>query len=333
MPDPVAASSPSPSGNAGGSASTPPASGNVPAATGAGAGTGENTTPGARPGETTAQTAKRLSRVEKVNGKEVTLEATEDELWASHRREKAVHDNARKVAEARKAHEAEVKKWEDQRRAAEEDPFHAHRKNPNFNELEFLQERTHRLLTEQNRDPRDLELSTKDREIQKLQKQISERETQEKQHQERQQEDAELRRDGAVFAAALKKGNLPQDDLTLDMMAKAYYTAQDEQDLDLTPDELAVETRRMMSGALDNCADKMEDDQLLEAFPKLAKKMHRALVAKYQKMKNGGQQRTAEPPAPVAPTGQKTDGPKQLTEREQFREMEKASGRRILRGV
>lgn len=297
-------------------------------------GTGqENTVPGAKAGETEQQTVRRLERVEKINGKEVKLSATEDELWASKRRETAVQENARKIAAERKQLQEERQKWQEEQQRIQEDPFHYLRKDPAFNELEFFQERTHRLLTEQNKDPRDLALGEKDREIRRLRGEAEQRVEQQRQKEERAAEDAELRQHGALFAQAMKKAALPADDLALDLVAKAFYTAQEEEGLDLSVDELAVESRRMLTGALDNCAEKMDDEQLLEQFPKFAAKLHRALVAKYKRMAEGGQQKTSETPKAIRPSEPNGAAPRQMTEREQFKELEAKQGRRILRGV
>lgn len=317
----------------------------APAAGGSAVSSGAESSPGSTPGgeaqsgaagaqsQQPPATPARLKRVEKVNGADVELEATEEELWAAKRRERAVHDNARKVAEERKKHAAEVAAWQEKQRLAQEDPFYALReKNPQFDELQFLQERQHRLLQEQNRDPRDLEMSAKDREIQRLQKEIETKAQKEKEARDLEEENATLRRDGAQAAEALKAGKLPVNDLTLELMLKAKYDAE-ELGFELTAAELATETRRMMTASMDNCAENMEGEELLNAFPKLAKKVHAALVARYKGKQAGGQQPVSAPPAPTRPQGNGEVKPRQMTEREQFLEMEKISGRRILRGV
>lgn len=322
------APAPSSAGSPGGSAA--PAQG-APAVKPTGA-------PGAPPPEAGGEepealpVPKRLKRVEKVNGQDVELEATEEELWAAKRRERAVHDNARKVAEERKKFEADRKKHEDHLRRVKEDPFYTLREQEDFDEVEFLQQRLHGLLKDQNRDPRDLALSQKERQLQEKERQLQEKEDAEHAAQERAEEDQQLRRDGALMAKALKDGKLPADDLTLELMLKAHYTAQEEEGLELTPAELAQETRRMMTSALDNCVANLEGDQLLDAFPQLSQKIHRALVDRYKRQQSGGAQQKAAPPQPAKPAvdGAGPNG-KRLTEREQHELEEKAAGRRIMR--
>lgn len=292
-----------------------------------------NEVPGAKPGETPAETVQRLKSVQRINGKDVEIEASVEELWAAKRREAAVQENAKKMAAARKAHEQDVLKFQEHVRRRQEDPFFELRGQEGFNELDFLQQRMHHLLTEQNKDPRDLELGAKDRRIRELEHAAKQQQTEAQRAQEHAEENRQLAQLGAKFNKALKMGGLPEDDLTLDIMAKAYFTAEEEGDFDLSETELAAETRKLMTSSLDNCADKMTGDALLDAFPKIAKKLHEALVARYKRLQ-GGQQTQQPGQVPTANvTSRQEEAPRRQTEREQYLEMEKASGRRILRGV
>jgi hypothetical protein len=275
----------------------------------------------------------RFSRVEKVNGKEMKLEATEDELFAALRHKAATMEAAKRNAEERRKFQEERQAFLAEQKRLGEDPFHHLRSDPNFNELQWLQDRLHGALRANERSPLEIENERLRNEMQRYQEEVSRRDQEAKSAAELEQENNELRALGANFARALKEGKFPANDLTLDIMGKMHFEAE-ENGIELSPGELVQETRRMYAEALDNCADNMEDAQLLEAFPKFSAKLHRALVAKYKAMQAGGQQQPSAAPPPPAQPQQQTNGAKRLTEREEWERMQaeaSGQGRRILR--
>lgn len=336
MADPAAA--PSPSSPAGGASSGSGGGSSSPSQNQAASSSQSPPPPpgGGTPGEAAPATPaepKRFTRKEKVNGQEQELSATEEELFAAFRHKESVHANARKVAEERKALAAERAAWQAEQKKINEDPYYHLRKDPRFDERTFHEKQLHKLLQEQNRDPRDLELSARDQRIQELEREREERLTSEKQAQEKLEEDRHVMQLGARFNKAIAIGGLPKSDMVLDLMAKAHFTAEEDEGLEISEAELATETRRLMSESFDNMAehyaDPAKDEELLKAFPKLSRRLHEALVRQHKKRMGGAQLST-----PAAAPAQNAGPERRLTEREEFEQMKaKDPNRRIWRGI
>jgi hypothetical protein len=333
---PASASSGS-SGNSSSSGGAPAAGGNAQA-TGSGQAPAPNGQNGAtqQPGETKAEAVARFKRTERVNGKDVEFEATEDELWASHRRQAAVQQKAREFAAEQKKLAAEREEWQREKEERTKDPFIDIRKRMEaegrrFDKTDYLNNLLQQELHEEGRDPRDRELSAKDAEIQRLKRAEMDRVNQEKQVAERRAEDRELAQLGSTLAAALQKMKFAKNDLVMDILAKEHFTAEEESGLQLSADELAEVTKGKITETLDSIASEdsgMSDEDILNAFPNFSKRVHRGIVARY-KAKQGG-----TPGAVVTKQAEvKPEGPLRKTEAQIAREEFERTGIRRLRGV
>jgi hypothetical protein len=102
---------------------------------------------------------------------------------------------------------------------------------------------------------------------------------------------------------ALEKSGLPADALTLAMLAQSYKAARDT-GLDLTPDELAKDLVDREIERQEALFGRMEGEQLLNAFPELTRKVHKALIDRYERRANGGGQ-------PIQRSGQPRRSPEE----------------------
>lgn len=309
---PAPAAAPS-SGGGGGGGAPQTGGGSSPPTSGA---------PGGQPGGTAgaggppsaAQEPRYLTRKEKVDGKEVELRATEEELWAAHRKGSTVDRRfeeaallRRRIAEEKAAVEARRKELR------EGDWLETLRKErgEKFDPVQELTERLQLLLNdeEKNLDPRNRELAETRRQLAEAQ----EKERTRMQTEAQQQFEAKVAEQrtalGARFTEALKVANLPRNDQTVALMAQAYRTARDHGMRDIGPEQLAKATQKLAFGFVESVLKTEDDDQLLELLPALTQRIHKALVGRYNKRKNG-------PPAAVPNKVQNPNQPAESREGE-----------------
>ena len=322
----------------GGTPSTPPKGGSSapPQRAGEGSGGGDRPPVDAAPGRTGEGTPppeppKKFKRLLKMNGQEREAEASEDELWNAYRHVNSVHEVARKNAEERKALEAERRKDAEAREKRKKDFLAEYREDPNFNPVEFLTDQLHSLLQEQGLDPRDRAVKEAQAEIQRLKEEAQAKEEKQRQAEEEERDRVELQRLGGRFYKVIKEHKLPEHDFILNMLSQEYFAQPD--GIELTDEELAKSVLDTTSRVFDDAAERWEGDALLDRFPKLAKKIHAALVARYNQKRQGGTPPPAQP-QPPRPAPAPANGEKPLSDREAWAEMERRNGgRRSLRTV
>lgn len=315
METPAAAPAAATSG--GGAPSGSPSSGSSGSSGGGGA--GPSVTPnagGAAPTQNAAPAPepKYLTRKEKVDGKEVELRATEEELWAAHRKGSTVDRRFEEAAQLRRSIAEEKAAVEARRKELREgDWLETLRKErgEKFDAVQELTERLQLLLNdeEKNLDPRNRELADTRRQLAEAQ----EKERTRMQTEAQQQFEAKVAEQrtalGARFTEALKVANLPRNDQTVALMAQAYRTARDHGMRDIGPEQLAKATQKLAFGFVESVLKTEDDDQLLELLPALTQRIHKALVGRYNKRKNG-------PPAAVPNKVQNPNQPAESREGE-----------------
>lgn len=301
MPGEVAPAAPAapaaPSSSGGGA---PPAGGSPPPASGAPAGQ----PPVAGNAPPAPQAPKYLEREEKVDGKSVKLRASEEELWAAYRkgttvdrRFEEVAQHRREVAERAAALEAREKKLKEGSIAATLKEI----RGDQFDPVEALTNELQQLLNEaeQNADPNVR--ARKQAEARAAALELEKQQMVQKQEQEQfQAEVAEKRAKlGQEFTAALQLVKLPKNDQTVALMAQAYRTAKS-QGMNLTTEQLARSTQKLAAQFVEHATMTESDDELLDLYPNLAGRIHKALVARYNKRKAGVGAAPApgQPPAP-----------------------------------
>ncbi len=296
MPDPIAAPAAQPAASSGAPAkpSAAPVKPNPVVSTKPEVGT---QTAAPKPESTLPQ---RFTRKEKIDGKEVELQATEDELWASHRKastlDRRFEDNARQqkeIAAERQRNEALMARIRDpnQMLAAFMEA------NPNADPVEVLSDILQARLREEEQlqDPNIRERRRLERELEGFKSQAQ------KAEETRQM----LEQDAAVesakneiadkFSEALALTKLPKNDITIELMAKAESTNR-KQGWNLTPQQLAKATEKSVSSMIESMLTNEEttDEQLLEAFPEFTKRVHRGIVARFKARQSGAPQKQTD---------------------------------------
>lgn len=224
----------------------------------------------------------KLKRKEKVNGEEVELEATEDELWASYRQRTAANKRFEEAAAERKKAEEMKKGSLNFVKALLSDPRKALAaagiKDP-AQQQAWFEENFARVLE-------DADLTPEQRELAEYRAEKAEREAQAAAEREREEqeaasaeEQAEADRILGVMGEALKKHALPKDDVTVRTMAQEWRRAR-EAGHDLTPDELALSTREALSANFEAHVGGLEGEDLLNAYPTITKKFLDAVRAR-----------------------------------------------------
>lgn len=273
---------------------------------------------------------------DKVNGQEVELEATEEDLRAAYRQRKSVHDTARQSAEERKAAQAERAAAAKERAELEQDELvrirRQKQKDPNFDELGALTKYIQQQIERESEDPGQRALKEKDAIIQRMQDERKQEGLRRQEAQERHAEQQMLSKTGAHLMGALEQLGLPKSDFWLERTAMAHWTALEEKGLDLTPAELAAETKRETAEVLDQMAGGMDGEQLLNTFPEFGRKILAAALARHKaKVASGAP--TPRPPPRQNVVGYAGEQPKRLTESQQYEADKAAGGVRRLRGL
>lgn len=304
---PIAPAAPAPAGN-----STPapaaPAGGSAPAAKPAGGAppvkptqAGAPPPPGGAakpaPQPTTPQ---KFKRVEKVDGKEVELEATEDELWASHRQRTAADRRFEEAARIRKEAAEESRRTEGTlaRLKDRKEWIKAIREaNPDADVAHELAQELQQLLheEEQLQDPNIRERRRLEQENQTLREAEEQRQNADLQRQHEEQVAAETEKWAGLFTEAIELTGIPVNDITMSLMAQAQMTAK-KRGIPLTPEKLAASTKKAVHGLIESIVanESVTDEQVLDAFPSLTKRIHKAIVARYKSRKETGQKPTAD---------------------------------------
>lgn len=269
--------------------------------------------PPPKPEGTTPPGPQKFKRKEKIDGREVELEADEDALWAAYRKQTTVdrrfEENARVQREIA-AEAARVKKMEQDIIG---DPtgekmlelyMRAHPDSDPVDVLSaILQKRLHE--EEQLNDPNIRER----RRLENENKTLKEREaTAKKQAAEVQQKQAvaqELEKLADTFGEALQLTKLPRNDVVLSLMAKAEHTNR-KNGWALTPQQLAKATEKATDQLIEAVTtdESLTDDQVLDRYPGLVKRIHKALIARAKARTAAGQVRQPSDitPRPVQPS-------------------------------
>ncbi len=230
----------------------------------------------------------RLSRKEKIDGKEVELFATEEELWASHRKASTLDRRFEEVSNHRKEIAAEKARNEQMyaRLTSPDEILNVFMEaNPDADPIEVMSAILQKRLNEedQNQDPNV-------RERRRLERENADYRTREEKAKEAEQAaEFQTRVDSArgqlaeTFTQALELTKLPRNDITLELMAKAEKSNRS-QGWQLTPQQLAAATEKSVNGLIESVLtnESTTDDQLLDAFPELTKRVHRAIVARFK---------------------------------------------------
>jgi hypothetical protein len=186
---------------------------------------------------------------------------------------------------------------------------------------DFLGEQLQAMLheSEQMADPATRERKRLEAEVQKLRQAEQQRLQQQREQERASAVEQESDRWASLFTEALKATPLPANDITMSLMAQAQMTAR-QRGIELTPEKLAGATVKAAHGMIEAILahEGTTDDALLDAFPALTKRIHRAIVARYKARQAGGStgdvtRRVA--PAPTEPT--KPAGPRVVSSREE----------------
>lgn len=259
---------------------------------------------------------KYLERMLKRGGKEVPVKATEDDLWNAYSRLDGLDRRLRELGEQRKEIETRARQQQELEERLLEDPFFFIRqKDPNFDETDFLTKRLHGYLARERElpdDPRARALLQREEAIARREQELQMEQQQRQEQMEAYQERQKLNQLGARFLKALPMVGLPNDDVTMDMMARVHYT-NEEAGLELTDEELAKATFDAAVSQQNAIFSKLSGDELLDRFPQAATKIHQALVARYKAKQSAGQTQEQRPSAPRPPEPQR---PEPVTEAE-----------------
>lgn len=245
---------------------------------------------GTAPGGVPPELPKSFKVKTRIDGKDEEREVSYDDLVASWQMRAASSKRFEEIQRERKETEAKLKELESLPKSFLENPVAQYmRANPGSTKkeaLEWLAQHMDPLLNEETMDPKERQLRQREEELKIKQAELD------RQQKEREQAEfeAEVGRQkdmlASKFEPALQKAGLPADPTTFAMMVQLYRHNRD-LGLDLTPDEMAkslVEKEVERQGAL---FDKMEGEQILQAFPILAKKVHKAIIDRYEKRSLG----------------------------------------------
>ncbi len=239
---------------------------------------------------------------DKIAGKEVEFEASDDDLRAAYRQRTAADRRWEEAARLRKEASDETSRTQETL-AQLADPSGEKlleiymRANPNADPVEVLATILQRRMQEEEqlqdpniRERRRLEQENKDFRS----KAENERQARVQFEQDRAVE-VERDRVARKFTEAISLTKLPVNDMTIKLMAEAEFTKR-KQGWDLTPEQLARSTEKAMHSIVESIMtdENTTDDQLLAAFPKLTERIHKAIVGRYKARQAGGQQRPSD---------------------------------------
>ncbi|MDX2014150.1 MAG: hypothetical protein SFW67_28385 [Myxococcaceae bacterium] len=302
-----------PSGGVGGSASpaTSGSPGQSPAAKAPSSG-GSTAAPTTPPGASTGGVS-RFTRKDIINGKEVELAATEDELWASYRKTRAADERFEAAAKMRKEAEAARARLERYKATLATNPAalreYLREEFGVENPADLMANALQATLEEEERmnDPNVRERTEAQRRAAEAERKLQEYETQQKTAAFEAEVNREMERIGQLFTDALATVDLPADDDTLQIMA-TLESENRRRGLNLDPAALAsaVQDRVVKRGA--GVLKKVPPEKLLAIDPELTQAFRKAMVAEFQAKQAA---KNAPPPAPApAPTTPSAPGAK-----------------------
>lgn len=296
----------------------------------------QNSANGAPPPKPESTLPAKFTRKEKIDGKEVELSATEEELWAAYRKGSTLDRRFEEQARTTKEVAAERARVE-QMYARIRDPeqllaLHMEA-NPEADPVEvlssILQKRLHE--EEQLQDPNIRERRRLERENAEYKTKETQAKEQAAQAEHQRQVDERLGEYAEKFQAALDKTKIPHNDITVKMMAELEFTNR-AKGWNMTPEQLARATEKAVHGHFESLLtnETTTDDQLLDAFPALTKRIHRGIVARFKARQNG----QPKQPSDITPRQRQAtpdDQPKQRTvsSAEEYKEYEKNGGKML----
>ena len=260
-----------------------------------------------------AQEPKYLTRKEKVDGVEKEFRVAEEDLWGAYRKSHTADRRFEEAASLRKQTAEREAAIEAQHKMLREgDWLETLRKErgENFDAVQELTERLQLLLNdeEKNLDPRNRELAETKRQLAEVQAKERDRQQNEAKAVFESKVAEQRQVLGEKFTEALKLANMPRNDQTVALMAQAYRTARNHGNRDITPDQLAKATQKLTSQFVERAVLTEDDDALLESYPKLTERIHRALVNRYNKRKGAPPPATAKPANPNQPAESREEG-------------------------
>lgn len=270
-----------------------------------------------------------------LNGREVELEASEDELWAAYRKGKAADQRFEEAARLRKEAAEREQRYQQALAAAKQGDLMALFREAGIEDpLDLMANELQRRLAEEEQlaDPNVRARVEAERKLAAVEQERQRQEEEQREAFVQAQVDAELDRIADTFDAALKKlDGIPADDDTLQIMAQLEMINR-RRGLKLTPQQLARETQERIVGRGVQRLLKMDDAKLLAAHPELAKRFQRALVADWQAKQAAKQQGAIQPPPPAQPPAPpQTERPRVLSDKEELEMV--LPNRRILRTI
>lgn len=270
-----------------------------------------------------------------LNGKEVEFEATEEELWAGYRKQRAADERFEAAAKLRKEAAALQQQQQALVQQLKADPravLNFLREQGVENPLDYVATALQAEIAEEERlaDPNVRARVEAERRLAKLEE---ERELQTQQQQQAQLQadvEAEMERISAVFTEAIEQlPDLPRDDDTLSIMAALEATNR-HRGLKITPAQLAQETRDRIIGRGVGALKKLPPERLLQVDPELTKAFRKALVAEWKKGQNQPPAPAPQPGASSAPVPEKR-GYRIMSDKEEAEQL--WPGKRVLPGI
>jgi hypothetical protein len=222
----------------------------------------------------------------------------EEALWNAHAREAALNRKFEETTKREREIEAQAQAVAAREERLKKGAFREWAKENKLDPVETLARELEAAMQEeqQNADPRMRQLLEKSREADTLRAQLDGIKTREQQQQFAQAVEAELEKLSAEFVPALNLVKLPKNDVTMELMAKAKDTAQ-KFGLPMDAASLAKETHKAAAGLVEGLVEGIEDDEeLLEMFPKFARRLHAGLLKRHARLQ--GQNRLPTVPAP-----------------------------------
>lgn len=288
---------------AGGSAPTPGSGGaSAPSSTSVPIG---SPPAGVAPPVQTAPT--KLKRELTIDGQKQTLEMTEDELWTHYNLGTTAKRRMEEAAKLRKEADADKDRARAMFEKMQKGDLLALQKelNPDFDEQEWLtsQLEAKLKLADEMQDPRTKELLTERQKREKVENELNQIRQQQAAEKRQQEVEHELEQISGVFTDALKLVKLPINDETLRMMAR-QEEANRQLGYQLSPQELAQETEKMAAGQIEAMLANSDDDTILDRFPTLSKRIHKAILGRWEKRQAGQQQQ----PPPVQKAAESIPG-------------------------
>lgn len=277
----------------------------------------------AKPDPTTPPPPARLTRKEKIDGKEQEISATEEELWAAYRKNSTVDRRFEEAAKERKEIAAEKQRVEEMyaRLQSPEALLEVFMQaNPEADPIEAMASLLRQRMEEEEQlnDPNIRERRRLERENAEY-KSKEQKALEEQQAQVREQEFQTALQDlGQKFTEALALTKLPKNDITMELMAKAEKVNRT-QGWNLSPQQLAAATEKSVAGMIEGMTGEgVTDEQVLEMFPAFTKRVHKAIVARFKARGAAGQQQQdITPRAPRPPEGQAPAKPRVMGSKEE----------------